>query len=154
MNSEEMSMREAGIEDLEDLWRWRNDKLTRANSLNTEIISIEEHKQWYQQSLKNPERRIYIFEKGSYKIGMTRFDFLENKMVLVSININPDFRGRGLGKIILKRATDFIKEKNKDSIQKVIIKNSNKISEKIFAYCLFVKMPEVPEPGYSVWIRE
>ena len=61
------------------LLNWRNEKTTRENSLNSKIITEEEHKKWFFSSLKNSNRIIYIVYDNEEKIGTVRIDFEENK---------------------------------------------------------------------------
>jgi len=153
MRNIKIYMRKANKLDIIDLWKWRNDKVTRRNSLNTKIIPFKEHQRWFKRSLKNSKCKIYIFETDSDKVGMVRFDFVTQKLAEISININPVFRGKGFGKTILKKAVNFIKRNYKNCIQKASIKFSNRASEKIFSNAKFIKIHDVKELKYSVWIK-
>ncbi|GEM_PF-380746 len=148
-----ISIREAAVTDVDDVWRWRNDKVARANSLDPRKISFKEHKLWFINQLTNKNVKIFIALKNKAKVGVIRFDFLANETVEVSINMNPQHRGKGFGKRILKAVSDFIKEEYMSRPQKAIIKTSNLASERIFAEAGFEKIHEVDDPGYSVWIK-
>ena len=56
----EIYLRFAEYEDLEDLFKWRNDEDTKKASFNTNQIDINEHREWFKNSLVNPERNIFI----------------------------------------------------------------------------------------------
>jgi len=77
--------------DSKDIWEWRNDELTKQMSITTDSVSWETHSSWYQKSLVNPNRYLYIgFLNDSEKIGMCRFDLDSNTNIAeVSINLNP-----------------------------------------------------------------
>ena len=136
-----------------DLWNWRNDKLTRSNSFKSKKISFKEHKRWFAKSLKNRARRIYVATKGTDKIGTIRLDFLNKKVIELSIMVNPDHRGKNFGKQMLKQLNDSVKEKYVNRIQKAIIKTPNVASEKTFSYAGFTKIHQTHKPAYSIWIR-
>ena len=66
---------------------------------------------------------------------MTRFDYIQNNTFEVSINLNPKFRGVGLGKSLLYNSLKkiFYKKNNLKIVSKVLIKNfkSKKLFKKI-----------------------
>jgi RimJ/RimL family protein N-acetyltransferase len=84
--------------DSADLFAWRNDPQTRAVSLNTDEVAWPDHERWFAASLANPRRVIYLARDGAQSIGMIRFDIDERgERAEVSINLNPDARGKGYG---------------------------------------------------------
>ena len=86
-----------------DIWSWRNDFSTRANSLNQEFIPWDSHQKWFREILGNKINFVYIGEIREEKIGMCRFSLQENsKHFEVSINLNPQFRGQQLSKEFLE----------------------------------------------------
>ena len=74
-------------------------------SIATDGVSWERHKGWYEKSLVNPNRYLYLgFVNDSEKIGMCRFDVEVNANIAeVSININPIHRGKKLSSQLLAR---------------------------------------------------
>lgn len=151
--NQKILIREAIKTDVDDVWRWRNDKIARANSLDPRRISFQEHKTWFVNQLKKPNSKIYLATKSRKKIGMVRFDFLADDKVEISININPRYRGKGFGKRVLRAMSDLIKDRYTGRTQKAIIKTSNVASERIFAAADFIKVYEIDNPGYSVWVK-
>ena len=97
--------------DSQIIWEWRNDKLTRSVSRNTDFISWNTHDAWFRQSLENPERFLYVgihLEADSQTpIGVVRFDMVDsvNHYYEVSINIAPLARGKGFGSLLLAFGT-------------------------------------------------
>jgi RimJ/RimL family protein N-acetyltransferase len=57
---------------------------------------------WFTNAIDDPRRAVLIGELDGQKLGMVRFDCGEETQV--SININPLFRGRGLGYDLLMGA--------------------------------------------------
>ncbi len=150
---QKIRIREAVRADVNDVWRWRNDKVARANSLDDRKISFREHKTWFINQLKNENVKLFIATKHRAKIGVVRFDFLANNTIEVSINMNPLYRGKGFGKRVLELVSNFIDLKYNSRPQKAIIKTFNLASERIFEAAGFIKMFGVNDPGYSVWVK-
>ena len=93
--------------DLLDIWIWRNDKKSIYFSKNKKKITLEAHTKLFDKNLKNKKMKFYIGylckENVKKKIGVVRFD-LKSKYALVSINLNPTFRGRSLSNGLLAGA--------------------------------------------------
>lgn len=88
------------------LWEWRNDPLARAMSQHSEIIPWTSHVEWYKNAMLNPNRLLLIAYKGTETVGTIRLDVVGEKILEVSININPNMRGKGLGQKVLKAACE------------------------------------------------
>jgi len=97
-----MRLRPATENDLLDLWRWRNDPVTRAMSRTSDEVPLEAHSAWFRAALGNPAITLLIGETAEGKVGMARFD--HGPETEVSINLNPAFRGRGLSHVLLGAA--------------------------------------------------
>lgn len=130
-----MEIRYAKIDDSEDLFLWRNDPLSRAMSIQMGLISLEEHKIWFNSSLVNSSKKIYIGIVGDLKIGVSIFDY-KNGTAEVSININPAARNKGLGYYLLSNSILEYKKINDCSLR-AVIKNENIKSIKLFKKCGF-----------------
>ncbi len=152
--NQKILVREVKQEDVSDVWRWRNDKIARANSLDVRRISFQKHKSWFVRQLRNNKVKIYIATIKKMKIGMVRFDFVGKNTIEISINMNPTYRGKGLGKRVLKKMSKFMRQEYPRRIQKAIIKSANFVSERIFSSTQFIKVYEVDKPAYSVWIKK
>ena len=129
-----MRIRNIKKEDSEDLFTWRNDLTSRKMFFNEEEISYNNHLEWLKESIANPDRDLYIGELNNNKFGVCRFDY--NKLVntsKISININPCFRGKGLGKEFLKNVIiKYLKKRR--CILLAEIKEKNIISKKLSKY--------------------
>jgi len=132
MSDNKIKIRLATISDCKSLFDWRNDEISRAMFFNESSPSIEEHNIWFEKSLSNVDRTLYIGELGDEKIGMCRFDFKQSKLFAeVSINVNPTSRGRGLGKKLLFESIECYLVKNKHNLL-AKVKPNNLASLKIF----------------------
>jgi L-amino acid N-acyltransferase YncA len=132
----------ADNKDLLDLFLWRNDPISRKMSINDDIVNLDEHKKWYNNSLRSPFRKIYIGTLKKKKVGMCRFD--SNKSMTsaeVSINLNPAMRDKNLSYDLLSNSIKIFK-KNNESKLTAIIKKENKSSLKIFKKCSFFIVKE------------
>lgn len=91
-------------EDVKDLFRWRNDEATRQASFNTDKISFEEHKKWFEETLADPKRNLFIIcDKQCNKLGQIRFDKKED-IAEINITINPNYRNQGVGSLALSKS--------------------------------------------------
>jgi RimJ/RimL family protein N-acetyltransferase len=135
--------------DSKDIWEWRNDELTKQMSITTDSVSWETHSIWYQKSLVNPNRYLYIgFLNDSEKIGMCRFDLDSNTNIAeVSININPQHRIKKLSSQLLSQTiSKYFEEKNTTLSAK--IKKTNIGSIKCFKKCGFTFEREDSDYNY------
>ena len=109
-----IKIRLANLNDCKSLFDWQRDELSRKMSFNGSSPSIEDHEAWFENSLSNVDRVLYVGELGYKRLGVCRFDFLESEMLAeVSINMNPSMRGCGLGKKFLFESIECYLEKNK-----------------------------------------
>ena len=109
-----MRIRNIIEEDSEDLFQWRNDLQTRKMSIKQNEISLDEHYIWFKKSIKNPNIDFYICEIESNKLGVCRFDFDKKlNQSKISINMNPEFRGKRFGGQLLKKVITEYKKKEK-----------------------------------------
>lgn len=128
-------LRDAVEDDRDDILIWRNDPLAREMSERRDIISDKEHALWYKKKIAGSQCRIYIaigdMEK---KLGMIRFDIQSIKShARISINIDPEYRGRGLGRELLQRGIEsYLCENRNIQYIDAIIKKENVVSERIF----------------------
>lgn len=103
----EINIRPAVDHDARDIWRWRNDSVTRENSPNAGEVSWDEHVVWYKASLFDANRNIFIgvdTDTGA-SVGMVRFDIHQDGFTAeVSINLNPEWRGKKISSILLNMA--------------------------------------------------
>lgn len=101
-----MIIRPATYQDSDDLFAWRNDALTRAMSITSDVVERKDHNQWFEATLSNLNRILYIGEMNDKKIGMCRFDIDENTACL-SINLNPLARGKEMATPFLQKSVDM-----------------------------------------------
>tara|TARA_Y100001978_G_scaffold193772_1_gene200183 strand:+ start:101 stop:961 length:861 start_codon:yes stop_codon:yes gene_type:complete len=127
-----MQIRNIKQEDLKDVFGWRNNLISRKMFFEEEKISFKEHCKWFENSIKNPNRDLYICQLNDNKLGICRFDYeIKSNTSKISININPDYRGKGYGKEFLNKVIIKYLKKRK-CILIAEIKEKNIISKKLF----------------------
>lgn len=97
LHAEQLQLRPARIEDCERLWRWRNDPKTRQASFDSRSIDLAEHRNWYRRVLDNPEQTLLLGSIASQNIGVLRYDIGAENQAEVSVYLDPDLHGIGLG---------------------------------------------------------
>ena len=127
-----IEIRHASKEDEQDLLDWRNDRHTVSTSLSNSAVLPENHAKWFGEIVKKKNCPILIAEQDNQKIGMVRFDKSKN-CFMVSINLNPIHRGKGLGSRVLLLAEDFFFIKRSEIVAQV--KAENIASVKLFTKC-------------------
>jgi len=122
----------ADEQDLEDLFEWRNQPSTRKYSFQTDEITIDQHKAWFERSLKNPKRNIFIaLTEKNEKIGQVRFD-RDGLEAEVSIGLAERFMGKGYGTQMLTEACELYFNNYEVDIIIAKIKKENSASVRAF----------------------
>jgi len=111
------------------LLEWRNDIITRKNSFNSEIVKKSEHIQYIKDTIKNPNKNLFILSSNKILVGTIREDIIEPNKYELSYTISPKFRGQKLGQLMMniylfnKKGSFYceVKKKNIPSIK--MIKN-------------------------------
>jgi RimJ/RimL family protein N-acetyltransferase len=133
-----MLIRPADLIDLQDIFYWRNDAFSRTMFQSSDLVSLNEHIEWYQRSLKNPRKRMYIGLIHEQKVGVVRFDYEPDiDQSEVSINLNPQLRGKGYGFTLLANSISLY-DKIQNNALKATVKKENIASLKIFMKCKFL----------------
>ncbi len=104
----ELSLRPAGPEDIDLLYRWANDPVTRQNGFHTEQISYEEHRAWYAGVMQDDSTLLYICLEDHKPVGQIRLR-VEGGQALISYSVDPENRGRGVGTRLLGLAEERLK---------------------------------------------
>ncbi|MCB2076175.1 MAG: UDP-2,4-diacetamido-2,4,6-trideoxy-beta-L-altropyranose hydrolase, partial [Novosphingobium sp.] len=105
MAASELHVRPASESDAATVHCWRNAPATRAVSVDPAEIAWESHVEWFKRSLASPDnRRILIGTIGKRDVGVVRFDMQDDDQWEVSIFLDPDLTGLGLGPPLLLAA--------------------------------------------------
>jgi len=154
MSNIPLSIVKATSDHSKDIWSWRNDPVTRSMFRSPDLVSWDVHEKWFENSLANPNRFIYVALINIRPVGMARFDaipLVEGRFE-ISVNIAPCERRTGIGRNLFR---DSIRElQNEVSCVKEIvaqIKSANTASNSYFHSLGFVPQ-ELAENGYQSYI--
>jgi len=73
------NLREVKKNDWKVLLKWRNDKITRQNSFNSDLISVSEHKEYINNTITNLNRTLFILEYNEIPVRTIRENMLEGR---------------------------------------------------------------------------
>ena len=137
-----MLIRDADMSDVKDIFDWRNDFFSRSMSVNMLTVGLKDHIDWYERSLKDPLRRLYVGIIEDTKVGVVRFDRNPDADISeLSINLNPLLRGKGYGFTLLFDCIKLYEQKN-GVVLLAKIKKENLASLHIFGKCQFLRNKE------------
>ena len=106
--AQEIYIRFAKKSDIKKVFELSNDDLVRANSINKNKIDWENHVNWFNNRIKNITEPFFIAEthEGDF-VAQIRFNKEEEGFV-ISVSIDKNYRGKGLGKKIIEEASKKI----------------------------------------------
>ena len=129
--NEQIWSRPVNLGDSKEILLWRNDRVSRENFKNQDIVSQKEHQVWLEKKLNSSSSSLIMFGRDEIKIGIVRLD-IEQEYIDVSINLNPNERGKKLGKKILKASERYLNESLKEKKLRAEILKRNIPSQKVF----------------------
>jgi len=134
-----IKIRKAEKTDCKDLFYWRNNKTTIQMSHNQNTISWNDHKEWFNNTLDNINKVIFICEDDVEfsKVGVVRFDVKQN-FALISINLSPNMRGKGKSAPCIEASIKKLKQLFPSVfLINAEVKKENLISKRLFNKCGF-----------------
>lgn len=125
--------RKACFSDCQIYWAWANETQTRKNAFNQDRIEWQNHKKWFRVKLSDPLALLLIFESNYGLIGQVRFEY-ENSEFNIDYSIDKQFRGYGLGKIVLTKSIQYLCNNQPKKFINLVanVKKNNKASISIF----------------------
>ena len=102
MKKKKFVLREIKLNDSKVLLNWRNDELTRNNSKNSDYVEINEHEKFIKEILTCQTRTQYILEYNNIPVGTIREDCMDENNFELSYTINPDYRGKKIGQVLMQ----------------------------------------------------
>lgn len=127
-------VRRATETDSRVIFGWRNDETTRFMSHTTDVVEWEQHSEWYEATLKNQNRCLLMCSiiTTNEQVAVARFD-LDGEVAVISINVSPFMRGKGLSKVCLRAVIAYFLSIYKSvSCIEAEIKSINIASQKAF----------------------
>ncbi|OGJ60199.1 hypothetical protein A2635_05520 [Candidatus Peribacteria bacterium RIFCSPHIGHO2_01_FULL_51_9] len=106
IESSVVTLRKATMADAQRLFDWRTDALTRENSISTHPVEWDGHLAWLERTIGGAAARtrpsttsLYVAEVAESPVGTVRTEEKDG-YVEISYTIAPEWRGRGLGKVM------------------------------------------------------
>lgn len=124
-------LREVRSDDVNLLYRWANDPIVRKNAFNTDEINYEGHCSWFARCLHGEDVEIYILVKNGISVGQVRLN-IENGEALIGYSIASEYRGQGLGRIIIGLISQKVKYMKNINSLVAYVKSGNTPSQMIF----------------------
>ena len=125
-------LRPVELSDARLLFRWRNEKETRANSLHSEELVYENHVRWLESVLGTTKTQyFFILMADLVPVGQIRLA-VENEMALISYSIDVAHRGRGYGRTILQMAEENLRDQRVYLTLVGYVKEENVVSQRAF----------------------
>lgn len=90
--------------DMRNLFDWRNAPQTRLHSGAGEVITLENHRRWFDDVLSDSARHMWIAMMGKTPMGVVRFDTHtedDELHAVVSVYLVPGTKGRGWGRAVI-----------------------------------------------------
>jgi UDP-2,4-diacetamido-2,4,6-trideoxy-beta-L-altropyranose hydrolase len=127
-----LRLRRVEEKDCRLLWEWANDPEVRAVSFSSEVISWEQHLEWFRSKCADPKAALYLAtDLENAPVGHVRYQ-LEGTKAVVSINLATEFRGKGHGNILLAMATEELFRSTKAITIDAYVKPGNEASLRLF----------------------
>jgi UDP-2,4-diacetamido-2,4,6-trideoxy-beta-L-altropyranose hydrolase len=105
MRGPTLSLRRAGESDARLLWEWANDSGVRSVAFSKDSIEWDEHSDWFQTKIADPNCLILIGENVEGKpVGQVRIDQRAEREGEIDVSMARDWRGAGYGGLLIDLA--------------------------------------------------
>lgn len=133
---EVLRVRPATLADSPMMYAWRNHPAMRRVSRHNTAFKYEEHVKWLKDALQANDRNLLVGHIGQFAIGCIRFDRYDTQTIEVSLYLDPDLHGLGLGKQLLSRGEQHLAAiLERDALIHAIVLPGNQASVKLFEAC-------------------
>lgn len=100
----EIQLRAATVDDIRTVFAWRNDPYIRARSSHPDyVVTWDEHRRWFNETLQDDKRLIFIVTLQEQPIGQVRFDRIDAARSIISVYVLSQFTGAGYGVDAIRR---------------------------------------------------
>ena len=101
LRASRVAVRPAVASDCDSVHAWRNAPEVRAASLDAREIPLDDHRAWFERTMRSDDRHLLVGEWQGRPVGVVRFD-VNGAHAEVSIFLAPGEAGRGLGPGLLR----------------------------------------------------
>jgi len=115
--------------DIWDIYEISNDPAVRKFSFSQKPISREEHLNWFR---KVDKKFFFVAEVDNRVVGQIRFDKKREDLYEVSISVPPFWRGKGIGRFILREGLKELLKGVKNAEVIARVREENIASRRLF----------------------
>ena len=145
MTTGAVSLRPAVASDRAMVFEWANDPVTRANSFAPDVIAWDVHCAWFERTLRDPDRRLYIILVSDEPIGQARLDAAGERSLEISVSLAPAWRGRRLAVEAIRLVTAHAGA----HLVHAYVKPGNDVSRRAFLSAGYVEQGTVARKGLA-----
>ena len=128
-----IQLRPATTDDTERVWKWRNEPSVRAASRESNFIPLDDHKDWFERRLRDPDTVILIVvDESGTDVGYVRFE-IEVDKAEISIALDLTARGMGIGTAAIRSASEMLNNQGQVRTIDALIKSANEGSIRAFS---------------------
>jgi RimJ/RimL family protein N-acetyltransferase len=147
-----LALREATLADAALLRGWRNDPTTREASRHTAEVSEQEHAEWLERVLDDPNRLLLVAEEAGRPVGQLRLDREDDRWE-ISVSLDEQARGRGLGTALIDAGVEQLAGRGGKFVE-AWVRTGNEVSVRSFRRAGFEAAPELGGAEFTVLTRE
>ena len=125
-------------EDIDILYSWQTDPLTRKYFHNNSIPTYFEHCEWMKKTLDSKDVLLYTILAENRKVGSIRLNIDTVTKATVSILISSQEYGKGFAFFAL----EAVLKAHKEFEFEAFIHIENKASQKLFKKCGFIRVED------------
>jgi len=142
-----LELHEISEKDCEILWKWSNDSVVRRFAFHCGPISWEEHKEWFETKIDDPNCFYCIAIDGFGKqVGQIRFD-VSDGIAETDISVIREKRGFGFGQQVIKSGVEWLCKRMFIHCVYALVKIENIASVKAFRKAGFKDSGEMTTRG-------
>lgn len=135
-------LRRAEEKDVDLLFAWVNDPVTRKSAFDSHLISYDEHVNWFHKIVGSEKIHQFIYEREGKPVGQVRIE-INGDVAELDYSIAPDSRGMGFGRELISLVKKYIGA-NYEEVKEIIalVKTENIGSQKMLLDNAFSKKYE------------
>ncbi len=134
-----LTIRKAQLQDARFVYDLRFSPEVIEASLTSNKPAYDEHLNWFELKLNSPKHLFFVASMDNKLIGFLRYD-LVGKSAEVSIAIQSEYRGKGLGNKLLNAGEEWLLKNTEIMTVVAKVKESNPSSIHMFSKSSFQKI--------------
>ena len=144
-----LRLRRTTVSDAHSYYDWVNEAEVRRQSLVSERIPWEQHRQWFAAKLAAEPSRLFVMEADALPVGQIRFDRVGSE-TCIDFSVDLLFRGRGWGSRLLELGL-LEMSRGPATTFRAEVKASNPASARVFSKHSFEEVVAHRDSGVRVF---